>query len=1594
MSRPRLPKNAALAWLALPAVAGALALVLLLLGSPHTPGAAAAGSLPELFPSTDVAVPAQDVVMLGASTSEPGAPGGATWGLGALEEAGHSTPELVRYTAPSAGGEEGGWEPGPELPRGFEPDQPNNKPSPLVGQVTPEGYGELAGTIPGEMEPKEKRQVVLVRKPGTGEAFQETPPVPVESETEAKGKEGEDKEGGGGEEPLRLKKGQMLFGSDRAPMIAPLAESDGAAGALVAPTNPTEGVAEAVLHWDGKRWACEPIAIPEKSAKEFNVLAIAASGPENAWLLARLANAYGAGTGAVALFRRVKEAGGKTTCGKETGDGYSWQPVEVEVGPGEVKLPLSVPVSAGTPAAGEPFGVVGAETPEITVESQLLTVTSEGVWVDGVRTDAEHHLPFTTMYLRPERRGEGAAAKEVAVVARSWCNAAPEKPPCQETLPQEPPLQYGRSIAWSGSGPYGQRVITGLFEGVTLRLQGGSFAPVLSIGGGEQPETVPGKLYGAAFGSPNEGWLGYQVPVHLMTAQEPDGLGYWPVATRDALLAVAPEPGAPVAALSSEALAVGERGSVARYKPGVGWLPESLFGPGERIETPNLRAVAWPRSNRIYAVGEEGAMWLWRAETGLWEPDPATPINFRANLYGVAFDPEEPARGYAVGTQFIGGGGVILRYGKTWTQEPNCESGASQQCIPEEVKNAQFTGIAFAGSQALVAYNLQTNPQESNSPFKGGLLVNDGGGWSIDSEEQQVTGGARVQAVAALPDGGAAVLAGEGSVRLYERESAGAPWRQAATPLPSGVSGSLALYRENGALRALVSTGGAADVGRALEDEPPPGTPPYLTVRPSVSTGSGAMLRQTAGGWSDERHDIDPVEQSGLYADYDEPYRPDPLIAALVSPSGSEAWAVGGITGEKESEQTADVARYPATGQPPNEGTLPVPVAPEAAGPGGSGGVTTLAFGGGASCAAPCAARVRDGIGPQTWLTSAVSLAQRAGASAFFYTGPMVHYSSYSAQRVPPPPFGEEYARYAGLFGGAALPAGWPAYAAGSDGELEGESALAGAFSGLASPLGSTPASGWAPAGTALSPVERETCDCAGNYYAVKNEHVRVVVLDDAAGDVDGAQRVWLEQQLQEAGQEGKPAIVVAEADLGAQLAPGRHDGLAEALFAALTGRDPDGQDPGGYAASAYFYDAPEKNVSKTVSFDGASLHVIGSGTLGYELQANENTTEFHGAKGVLFGEVQWSQTGAADLAPVQARLVPVVGEVAMESAGGALLRRSHVSLFKGLARTPRAGCRGSGEGQCEEGHYVPVPSICVGVTCAEAVLPEYEFRSSEPAVGGFVKLNTAAGGLPTLEQEKGEPSAFVLLNGEGQPVADGHEEHGEQVGATSGLFCAYNAGETNVTIVAGGLSYTLPVTVQAGSVRQPCGTVPLRHFPVAAQSPTAPVPPPAPAPAPAGPSPAGTPPVVPVPPPPAVPATPVPPARPVPAPPPFFVAAVTPFLPVAFVPPPLPAPAEPTPPTGTSAVTSPVEAAQKEEEEEEATESVSNQALAYHPAEHDPAPEYVLGLVLLAAFAGASTIRRRPRRGRRGVKVAPATLTASRSQQRMSRDGRVSSRR
>ena len=1528
----------ALALAGLLALAGVLVLAGVLPGPGATSRAAAQQTAPgEPTPQTDASVPASDVTMIGATPEEPGAPGAnETWGVGSEHSSqGAESTAIVRYTS------EGGWTLGPDLQNaageplsGFTLEH-----SPLAGQMTPHGAGVLAGTVatPGSASPSE---AVLVRTPGG--AFKETPPVPAEGETLK-----------AGEEPL-LKKGEALFGSSRAPLIAPLDEGAGEAGVLLAPVVPHEGVENRVLHWDGKRWMPEAIEIPKASREDFRVLAIAASSPSNAWLLGQLSSGGSYPKGALALFHRVAST--------EEPSGWRWEPVELTAGSSEPEpLALTVPVRGSLGVTYMPFTVAGTGEPP-TATSQLLTVTSEGVWIDGERGDVS---AGTTMFFKPEGANRGK-------VEGSWCQPpSGGAPACERELPEALPSGPGRSIAWANGTRFGERVITGLPEGMTLRLEGESFTSVLSLGAGQHAEEDPGAASGAAFSNPHEGWLGMGgLPVHLTISPAASGLVPWPVSFRHPLLAIAPQPGAPVASLSSEALAVGDLGAVARFKPGVGWLPESLFGPGERVRTPRLRAVAWPTPSRAYAVGDESTegggeqMWLWRGETGLWEPDPATPLNFRGNLLGVAFDPSNPARGYAVGSGAVAGsGGVLLRYGKTWTQET---------ALPPQVQNANFTAIAFAGSEAIVAYG--TRPSIFKNNASGGLLINDGSGWQVDQEAATLIGTGVPGALAALPDGGAAftVSGNGGGTRVYERETAGSPWQLTPTPLPSEFAGSLALFREGGPLRAIVANAGG--VGEQSEPQtPPPGFPPNFL--PPLSLGGqarpgGDLLRQTSTGWSDEDHDLNPIgEPRGHYSSYDLPSRPDAVQAVLIDPTGTQGWAVGGnIDSQDERLETADIERYPADGVTPlGAGVSQVPL---------NSREVTFAIGGGAQCAAPCAERYRTGVGPNVWLQTALSRASQTGARAFLYTGPHVTKGERNGLSTEAIPFAHELAGYAGILASAPI----PTYAALSPEDLDArpeangaEATFERAFAGFPQPFGEAQAA----AGLAVAPEgwlegeQREACaakvGCEAGYYAIDSEGaagtVRVIVLDDSAG-VDESQLAWLARQLSGAAASGVPAIVLGNADLNAQIQAGD---TRAANVARVLGGSP-------ACASAYFYDSPEQNVTaplQGVSCGSRPIPTFGSGTLGYVNVINESFGSFHGASGFLLGEVAVSAREAStNLAPVSVRLIPNIGELALEAKDGILLRRSEPALFAGLARRPRAGGRSSTSEQVSEvDPYIPIPENCVGVACANGLFPEYTFSSSDEEVGQFVAPNLASTSSHAVEQGPG-----------GKPIPD----------PQSGLFCTYNPGTTIVTISAGGLSSSLPVTVQAGSVRQPCGTVPLKHKTVASQNASAPVPPPAPAPAPTGPAPASSPPVVPVPPPPPAAASPPAPARVRPAPPTqFFIQPALPFVTPAFVPAPPPAPAEPTPPSGTSAVTSPVEAAQKEEEEEEAPDTVSNKALAYSVPEHEPSPVYILGVVLLAAFAGASVARRRPRRGRREVRVAPATLSGMRSQRRMSSERR-----
>ena len=277
-----------------------------------------------------------------------------------------------------------------------------------------------------------------------------------------------------------------------------LREPGGKAGALVVPYS--SGVQEAVLHWDGTGWQRESIEVPP-SAKQFEVLAVGASAPENAWLLGRSEGLEGS----LALFRRHME-----------GESGVWRPVATSSG-GEPGAPIET--------AGEPLDEPGRD------QAQLLTVTSAGVWLDARMHAARAPA---TLYFEP------AGAADAGAFTGVWCEIPAGSPgatpqatdECAQHHLPELPTDYGRSFGWAGAG-YGERIITGAFDGRMVRLQGGRFSLVNSLG--SQPGTNSGASFGAAFSAPTDGWLGNRLlPVHVTTpaGAAPSKLSPWPIPFR------------------------------------------------------------------------------------------------------------------------------------------------------------------------------------------------------------------------------------------------------------------------------------------------------------------------------------------------------------------------------------------------------------------------------------------------------------------------------------------------------------------------------------------------------------------------------------------------------------------------------------------------------------------------------------------------------------------------------------------------------------------------------------------------------------------------------------------------------------------------------------------------------------------------------------------------------------------------------------------------------------------------------------------------------------------------------------------------------
>jgi hypothetical protein len=475
-----------------------------------------------------------------------------------------------------------------------------------------------------------------------------------------------------------------------------------------------------------------------------------------------------------------------------------------------------------------------------------------------------------------------------------------------------------------------------------------------------------------------------------------------------------------------------------------------------------------------------------------------------------------------------------------------------------------------------------------------------------------------------------------------------------------------------------------------------------------------------------------------------------------------------------------------------------------------------------------------------------------------------------------------------------------------------------------------------------------------------------VIALDFSAGTLEApgssepeAQEEWLKQELLAARNDGTPAIVMGNASLGFTLPEsiGQDPSPLLAKDAAVVSKI---LIEGG--ASAYLFDYPGVNVQGQVSYGTTHIPAFGTGTLGYASPPASYQTDSPGSSGFMLVEIDTAaRNRSTNVAPVSARVEPDIGELALQAGDGALLRRSQVGLFEALGRVPPSGRaivdqpNGSVTVLGPE-PYEPIPFYCQGPDCANTVPIEYTFTSSNPDIGNFVAHEASSANPRQVE-----------LGANHLPIPD----------SQSGLFCAFNEGTTTVSITAGGLTYSEPVTVQGGSAEYPCGTVPLKNPPARVEPASSSFTIPSLSPAAPGPL---TPQIH----------TLLPPPVPVPVhvvhhahhqlpPVPLAPVALFPILPL--VPPPAPSVARPTPPSGSaqvpsqSPVSQQVGVEEREQEVESAIQGVHNMA-AYTDSGGGPMPGWPFGLILIAV---AAAVGLRPRFRSETPRYARATVSRSR---------------
>jgi photosystem II stability/assembly factor-like uncharacterized protein len=1041
----------------------------------------------------------------------------------------------------------------------------------------------------------------------------------------------------------------------------------------------------------------------------------------------------------------------RLTVGEVSGAGEGWatfQTNSAEKGRGLVLGRFKAGVWKFSRVGNNALDLTGPDAnSEYIVTPVALKASGSDVWVEA-EVGAKGKLAKVVALLSEQ---EGAAY--ALTTRRSWCSLAGS--PAVEFSSCDEPLGDA-AVPVAIFRPNGEPVEGGTAEGETVALalqtsgtagsyvavyEHGAWREVLAPGDNElkaEEESNPTAL--ADFSGPNEGWLAGKEALSQWSGEGATPLASWPVPDRAPLTSAALPAGESGGAGEAGALAVGFKGTALSFDPVLGWQVNPVPARARHV---NLLSVAFAGSENAFAVGQFGTILRWNGSS--WSEDPQSTVVTGSQLNAVSFG-ESTTEGFAVGT-----GGTILHYdGSRWnTEEP-----------PLEDAGANITSVAVSGSEAFAVAggNLITHRSDG---------VWEPASWSATAQPPKES----LRTVAALGDGGV-VVAGR-SIVLF-RQRAGMQFEPAPQPL-QGLVVALAPFREaNGKLRTFASLAPSADARN--------GTPP----------GDGDVLRESEDGWQDLSH----AQYAGSEISGDGAVKPDPVLAIATGSTGEHLWAVGGYAGTPDSAgrgteqplatraetwQTAVVSRYDTGGsaQPTSSAASSAPALQA------EPGTVSFAFFTSPMCKEECAA-VPDAQ-PDVNLRAAAgeiaTYAQEADGPAFAMLGGNavgpVEATSYEAGVNAVSDFShlsEELAPLGDL----------PTFAApGAFDRVPKQPAgdalrpWAEAFAGAPPPFGSGPAApGITPAGPSGA-TEHE----AHRYYAFNASQnggtLRVIVLDDSASsELESAQREWLERQLEGAGGEGLPVVVVAASPLRKNLnrepiaeliTEPRWNGEVLAVFST------DGSLPRPAKAGELHelnevhlipQERPEGSGQRIPDYEGA--------TLGYQQSENDG--------------VAWYLASINTQArTVGLQAVPVIESLDLKPVDGLNVARSHTLQFEAIARRPPSTLATKAtETSPFEGYddYLQIPASCgKGRPC---IKPSYEFTSSVPAIGTFVEATSVGSPYPKYNNGKATIAS-----------------------ASSSLFCAYNPGTTVVTITAGLLSYSETVTVEPGDVGEPCGTRP-----------------------------------------------------------------------------------------------------------------------------------------------------------------------------------------